>query len=71
MAESHELISLMAFTLGSIGQVVKDQSTLRHRYNDEEALHEVKRIYDGYIAAIIYMTKQVPMKSRVVSTKDR
>ena len=64
MTESQDLISLMAFTLGSIGQVVKDQSTLKQFYNKEQAHDEVKRIYDGYINAIIQMTKQTPMEDR-------
>lgn len=64
MTESQDLISLMAFTLGSIGQVVKDESTLRQHYNEEQAFNEEKRIYDGYIKAIIHLTKQVPMEDR-------
>ena len=64
MTESQDLISLMAFTLGSIGQVVKDASTLKQFYNKEQAHDEVKRIYDGYIKAIIQMSKQTPMEDR-------
>lgn len=64
MTEAADLISLMAFTLGSIGQVVKDQSTLRSKYTEEEGFWEVKRIYDGYIKAIINITNQTPMKDR-------
>ena len=47
-----ELISLMSHTIGSIGQVVKEVSTLRDKYSDEEALKEVERIYNGYVVAI-------------------
>ena len=58
MATDGELISLLAFTLGSIGQVVKDVSTLKSKYTKEEAHDEVKRIYDGYVNAIKFLTKQ-------------
>lgn len=51
MSESH-IISLMSHTLGSIGQIVKDASTLKEKYTKEEAHDEIKRIYDGYVAAI-------------------
>ncbi len=64
MTESQDLISLMAFTLGSIGQVVKDQSTLKKFYNKEQAHDEVKRIYDGYIRAIIKISNQTSMEDR-------
>lgn len=64
MTEAADLISLMAFTIGSIGQVVKDQSTLRDKYTETEGFWEVKRIYDGYIKAIIQITNQTPMKDR-------
>lgn len=64
MTESQDLISLMAFTLGSIGQIVKDQSTLKQFYNKEQAHDEIKRIYDGYIKAIIQISNQTPMEKR-------
>ena len=64
MTESQDLISLMAFTLGSIGQVVKDQSTLKQFYNKEQAHDEVLRIYNGYIKVVIQMSNQTPMKDR-------
>ena len=51
MSETH-IISLMSHTLGSIGQIVKDASTLKKNYTKEEAHDEIKRIYDGYIVAI-------------------
>ena len=49
MTNECELISLMAHTLGSIGQIVKDASTLQGKYSEEEGYREIKRIYDGYI----------------------
>lgn len=58
LASDGELISLMAHTLGSIGQVVKKVSTLRDKYSDEEALKEVERIYNGYVEAIKNITNQ-------------
>ena len=57
-SESHELISLMAHTLGSIGQIVKPVSTLRKKYSDEEAIKEIERIYQGYVKAVTKMTGQ-------------
>lgn len=51
MSDSH-IISLMSHTLGSIGQIVKDASTLKEAYTKEAAYDEIKRIYDGYVAAI-------------------
>jgi hypothetical protein len=64
MTDAADLISLMAFTLGSIGQVVKDQSTLKEHSTKEQKHDEVKRIYEGYINAIIQLTKQTPMNER-------
>ncbi len=64
MTESQDLILLMAFTLGSIGQVVKDASTLKQFYNKEQAHDEVLRIYNGYSKAVIQMSKQTPMEDR-------
>jgi hypothetical protein len=58
MTDSADIISLLAFTLGSIGQVVKDASTLKGSYTKEQAHDEIKRIYDGYIKAIIKITGQ-------------
>jgi hypothetical protein len=58
MATDGELVSLMSHTLGSIGQVVKQVSTLREKYTDEEALKEVERIYNGYVKAISKITGQ-------------
>ena len=58
MANNGELISLMSHTLGSIGQVVKDISSLRNNYTKEEGFDEVKRIYDGYVVAISKITNQ-------------
>lgn len=51
MTDSADLISLLSFTLGSIGQVVKDASTLKDHSTKEQKFDEVKRIYDGYIKA--------------------
>ena len=64
MTESQDLISLMAFTLGSIGQVVKEASTLSEHSTKEQKLDEVKRIYDGYIKAIINISNQTPLEKR-------
>ena len=64
MTDSSDLISLMAFTLGSIGQVVKKASTLTTHSTKEQKHDEVQRIYDGYIKAVIQLTKQIPMKDR-------
>ena len=52
-----KLVSLMAHTIGSIGQIVKDASTLKNKYSKEEAHDEIKRIYDGYVRAVTEMTK--------------
>lgn len=52
MVEAHELVSLQSHTIGSIGQIVKDASTLRQHYTKEQAFDEIKRIYDGYVAKI-------------------
>lgn len=48
----------MAHTLGSIGQIVKDVSTLKGSYSKEQAHDEIKRIYDGYVQAIKRLTNQ-------------
>ena len=56
MATDGEMISLMAHTLGSIGQVVKDISTLRNKYSREEGFDEVLRIYNGFVIAIRRIT---------------
>lgn len=53
IATDGELISLMAHTIGSIGQIVKENSTLSDKYTKEEAFEEIKRIYNGYIEKII------------------
>ena len=58
LANEAELISLMSHTIGSIGQVVKDASTLRQHYDKMDAFEEVKRIYDGYVIAISKITGQ-------------
>lgn len=52
ITEAVALISLMSHTLGSIGQIVKDASTLKESYTKEQAHDEIKRIYDGYINAV-------------------
>ena len=58
MATDGEMVSLMAHTLGSIGQVVKDISILRQHYTKEQAFDEVLRIYNGYVKAIFKITNQ-------------
>ena len=58
MASDGELISLLAFTIGSIGQIVKDVSTLKDKYTSEDGFKEIERIYKGYINAIKLITKQ-------------
>lgn len=58
MTESHTIISLQSHTLGSIGQIVKDESLLKHKYSKEEAYDEILRIYKGYVSAIKNITNQ-------------
>ena len=58
MTSDGKIISLMAHTLGSIGQIVKDASTLKDSYSKEQAHDEIKRIYDGYVIAIKTLTNQ-------------
>ena len=58
MASDGELISLLAFTIGSIGQIVKDVSTLKDKYTSDEGYKEIKRIYKGYVNAIKLITNQ-------------
>ena len=50
--EQHIYIGLMAHTIGSIGQIVKDESTLTFQENSEGKLNEIKRIYNGFIKAV-------------------
>jgi len=52
MPTDGQLISLQSHTLGSIGQIVKEVSTLRDKYTKEEAFDEIELIYKGYISLI-------------------
>lgn len=58
MASDGEFISLLSFTLGSIGQVIKEVSTLKDKYTKVEAHDEILRIYNGYVTAIKKITNQ-------------
>jgi len=50
--EQHIYIGLMAHTIGSIGQIVKDESILNPCGTKEACFDEIKRIYDEFIKAV-------------------
>jgi len=55
---SHHIISLMSHTLGSIGQMVKEQSPVSGNFQADTVVGEIQRIYNGYVQAIKHLTKQ-------------
>jgi len=48
-----QLIAIMSHTIGSIGQIIKNE-----KYTNDEAVEEIKRIYRGYISQISLKWKE-------------